>query len=153
MTAQLFQLLAQLDRPGATELVVATGRPVVVRVNATYHPLTAAAVTLPQLMHLIRDTLLVALVPSGEQVGDPVALELDGRALRAQFLRQGSDLLLRIEHRPQPPAAASVRRTQVRCFSDASSAADAMRLVISSTSRDCLAWYRAPAFVSTCTRT
>ncbi|HEX8110121.1 MAG TPA: hypothetical protein VF516_20465, partial [Kofleriaceae bacterium] len=106
MSAQLFQLLAQLDRPGATELVVATGRPVVVRVNASYHPLTAAAVTLPQLMHLLRGTQLAALVPQGEQVGDPVAIDLDGRALRAQFLRQGADVLLRIEHRPppQPPA-------------------------------------------------
>jgi twitching motility protein PilT len=109
VSAQLFQLLVQLDRPGATELVVATGRPVVVRVNATYHPLTAAAVTLPQLLHLIRDTQLAALVPGGEQVGDPVALELDGRALRAQFVRQGSDVMLRIEHRPapQPPARPS----------------------------------------------
>jgi twitching motility protein PilT len=106
VSAQLFQLLAQLDRPGATELVVATGRPVVVRVNAAYHPLTAAVVTLPQLMHLIRDTQLAALVPGGEQVGDPFAIDLDGRALRAQFIRQGSEVLLRIEHRPppQPPA-------------------------------------------------
>ncbi|HEX3761771.1 MAG TPA: PilT/PilU family type 4a pilus ATPase [Kofleriaceae bacterium] len=107
MSAQLFQLLAQLDRPGATELVVATGRPVAVRVHASYHPLTASAVTLPQLMHLIRDTQLAAMVPAGEQVGDPVAIDLDGRALRAQFIRQGSDVMLRIEPRPapqQPPA-------------------------------------------------
>jgi twitching motility protein PilT len=106
VSAQLFQLLAQLDRPGATELVVATGRPVVVRVHASYHPLTTAAVTLPQLLHLIRDTQLAALVPGGEQVGDPVALDLDGRTLRAQFIRQGSDVLLRIEHRPAPPPPA-----------------------------------------------
>jgi twitching motility protein PilT len=109
VSAQLFQLLAQLDRPGATELVVATGRPVVIRVNATYHPLTATAVTLPQLMHLIGGTQLAALVPGGEQVGDPFAIDLDGRALRAQFIRQGSEVLLRIEHRPppQPPARPS----------------------------------------------
>jgi twitching motility protein PilT len=99
VTAQLFQLLAQLDRPGATELVVATGKPVAVRVNSGYMTLTAAAVTMPQLLHLIRDTQLAALVPSTEQVGDPVALDLDGRALRAQFIRQGNDVLLRIERR------------------------------------------------------
>jgi twitching motility protein PilT len=99
VSAQLFQLLAQLDRPGATELVVATGRPVAVRVNSGYMTLTAAAVTMPQLLHLIRDTQLAALVPSTEQVGDPVALDLDGRALRAQFIRQGNDVLLRIERR------------------------------------------------------
>jgi twitching motility protein PilT len=106
VSAQLFQLLAQLDRPGATELVVATGRPVAVRINATYHPLTAAAVTMPQLIHLIRDTQLAAVMPTSEQVGDPVAIELDGRALRAQFIRQGADVLLRIEHRPPPPPPA-----------------------------------------------
>jgi len=107
VSAQLFQLLAQLDRPGATELVIATGRPVAVRVHASYHPLTTAAVTLPQLMHLIRNTQLSAMVPDGEQVGDPVAVDLDGRALRAQFIRQGADVMLRLEQRPppqQPPA-------------------------------------------------
>ncbi|TMQ05760.1 MAG: PilT/PilU family type 4a pilus ATPase [Deltaproteobacteria bacterium] len=106
MSVQLFQLLAQLDRPGATELVVATGRQVALRIPSGYQPLTTAAVTLPQLMHLIRDTQLAALVPASEEVGDPVAIDLDGRPLRAQFIRQGSDVLLRIEHR-QPPARPS----------------------------------------------
>jgi len=106
VSAQLFQLLAQLDRPGATELVIATGRQVAVRVNTTYQTLTASPVSLPQLMHLIRETQLVAMVPASEKVGDPVAVDLDGRALRAQFIRQGADVMLRIEHRPapQPPA-------------------------------------------------
>src|SRR4029079_2068400 len=100
------QLLAQLDRPGATELVVATGRQVAVRINSAYQTLTSSAVTLPQLMHLIRDTELTAIVPSKDKVGDPVAIDLDGRALRAQFIRQGADVMLRIWHRPppQPPA-------------------------------------------------
>jgi twitching motility protein PilT len=113
VSAQLFQLLTQLDRPGATELVVATGRQVVVRINSAYQTLTAAPVTLPQLMHLIRDTQLTANVPPKDKVGDPIAIDLDGRALRAQFIRQGADVMLRIEHRPapQPPAAA---RTQSR---------------------------------------
>jgi hypothetical protein len=106
VSAQLFQLLAQLDRPGATELVIATGRQVAVRVNSTYQTLTASAVSLPQLMHLIRETQLVGMVPASEKVGDPVAVDLDGRPLRAQFIRQGTDVMLRIEHRPapQPPA-------------------------------------------------
>jgi len=106
VSAQLFQLLAQLDRPGATELVIATGRQVAVRINNAYQTLTASAVTLPQLVHLIRETQLAELVPSSEQVGEPVAIELDGRVLQAQFLRRGADVMLRIEHRPapQPPA-------------------------------------------------
>jgi twitching motility protein PilT len=106
VSAQLFQLLAQLDRPGATELVIATGRQVAVRINSAYQTLTASPVSMPQLLHLIRETQLAALVPAGEKVGDPVAVDLDGRALRAQFIRQGADVMLRIEHRPapQPPA-------------------------------------------------
>ncbi|HEX7840991.1 MAG TPA: hypothetical protein VF469_26120, partial [Kofleriaceae bacterium] len=102
MSAQLLQLLAQLDRPGATEIVVATGRPVAVRIQGAYQPLTASAVTLPQLLHLVRETPLAAMVPASEQVGDPVEIDLDGRPLRAQFIRQGPDVLLRLEHRPQP---------------------------------------------------
>ena len=105
MSAQLFQLLAQLDRPGATELVVATGRQVAVRIDSAYQSLTSSVVSLPQLMHLIRDTPLAPLIPDVEQVGEPVAIELDGRPLRAQFIRQGGDVMLRLEHRPaaQPP--------------------------------------------------
>ena len=107
MSAQLGQLLGQLDRPGATELVIATGRQVAVRIDSAYHTLTASAVTLPQLLHLIRSTPLAALVPASEQVGDRVAVELDGRALHAQFIRQGSDVMLRIGHRQAPPATAT----------------------------------------------
>ena len=106
MSAQLFQLLGQLDRPGATELVIATGRQVAIRINSAYQTLTATVVTLPQLMHLIRDTQLAGIVPSNDKVGDPVPIDLDGHALRAQFIRQGADVMLRIERRPapQPPA-------------------------------------------------
>ncbi|HET9626288.1 MAG TPA: PilT/PilU family type 4a pilus ATPase [Kofleriaceae bacterium] len=107
MSAQLFQLLGQLDRPGASELVIATGRQVAIRVNSTYQTLTASPVTLPQLLHLIRDTELAGLVPTSEQVGEPVALALDGRALRAQFIRQGADVMLRLEPRPAAPARPS----------------------------------------------
>ncbi|MBC7978189.1 MAG: hypothetical protein H7138_24660, partial [Myxococcales bacterium] len=106
MSAQLFQLLAQLDRPGATELVIATGRQVAVRVNSTYQTLTASPVSLPQLVHLIRETQLATMVPASEKVGDPVAIDLDGRPLRAQFIRQGGDVMLRLEHRPAPQPAA-----------------------------------------------
>ena len=106
MSAQLFQLLGQLDRAGATELIIATGRQVAVRVNGVFQTLTASAVTLPQLMHLLRETQLATMVPATEKVGDPVAVDLDGRPLLAQFIRQGADVMLRMEHRPapQPPA-------------------------------------------------
>ena len=106
MSTQLSQLLGQLDRAGATELIIATGRQVAVRVNGVFQTLTASAVTLPQLMHLLRETQLATMVPATEKVGDPVAIDLDGRSLLAQFIRQGADVMLRIEHRPapQPPA-------------------------------------------------
>jgi twitching motility protein PilT len=100
VSAQLSQLLGQLDRPGATELVIATGRQVAVRINSAYQALTSAPVTMPQLLHLIRDTQLASMVPSSEKLGEPVAIDLDGRALRAQFIRQGTDVMLRIEPRP-----------------------------------------------------
>jgi twitching motility protein PilT len=111
VSAQLFQLLAQLDRPGATELVIATSRQIAVRINNVYQTLTATAVTLPQLLHLLRETSLVEMVPTSEQVGDPVSIDLDGHALHAQFIRQGADVMLRLEHRPapQPPARPTPR--------------------------------------------
>ena len=106
MSTQLFQLLGQLDRAGATELVIATGRQVAVRINGVFQTLTASPVTLPQLLHLIRETQLATMVPANEKVGDPVAVDLDGRALFAQFIRQGADVMLRVEHRPAPQAPA-----------------------------------------------
>jgi twitching motility protein PilT len=99
VSAQLLQILGQLDRPGSTEVVIATGRPVAVRVHGSFQTLTAAAVTLPQLMHLIRDTQLADMVPASEKVGESQAIELNGRALMVQFVRQGSELMLRIEQR------------------------------------------------------
>ena len=99
MSAQLLQLLAQLDRPGATELVIATGRPVAIRLNGTYQSLTAAPVTLPQLLHLLRETTLPGAVPTADEVGELIAIDFGGRALRAQFIRQGADLMLRLEAR------------------------------------------------------
>jgi twitching motility protein PilT len=115
VSAQLFQLLGQLDRAGATELVIATGRQVAVRVNGVFQTLTASPVTLPQLLHLIRDTQLASMVPANEKVGDPIAVDLDGRALFAQFIRQGADVMLRMEHRPapQPPARATPAPSRV----------------------------------------
>jgi twitching motility protein PilT len=104
LSAQLFQLLAQLDRDGATELVIATGRQAAVRIHGAFQTLTTAAVTLPQLMHLIRETALTQLVPATEQVGDLHPIDLDGRALRAQFIRQGVDVMVRLEPRPVAPA-------------------------------------------------
>jgi twitching motility protein PilT len=114
VSAQLFQLLAQLDRPGATELVVATGRQVAVRVGGNYHTLTAAAVSLPQLMHLIRDTPLARLVPDSEEVGDALPIDLDGRPLRAQFIRQGGEVLLRLEVRAAAPATRGATKRAAR---------------------------------------
>lgn len=107
MSAQLFQLLGQLDRPGVTELVIATGRQVAVRINGAFQTLTASPVTMPQLLHLIRDTQLAGMVPSSEKLGDLVAIELDGRALRAQFIRQGSEVMLRLEPRRTAQGRAS----------------------------------------------
>jgi twitching motility protein PilT len=111
VSAQLFQLLGQLDRPGATELVIATGRQVALRINSAYQPLTAAVVTMPQLLHLIRDTQLAEMVPSSEKTGEPIAIDLDGRSLRAQFIRQGSEVMLRLEHRRTAPAARGSKTT------------------------------------------
>ncbi len=107
MSAQLFQILAQLDREGASEVVIATGRQVAVRVNGAYQTLTASAVTLPQLMHLIRETQLLHQIPSIDGVGDPINIDIDRRGLRAQFIKQGTDLMLRFE--PRPPAQPAPR--------------------------------------------
>jgi hypothetical protein len=106
VSAQLFQILAQLDRDGATEVVIASGRQIAVRVNGAYQTLTANPVTMPQLLHLIRATPLAANAPNVIGVGDPEELELGGRPVRVQMIRNGADFMVRIE--PSKPGAAVV---------------------------------------------
>ncbi len=96
------QLLAQLEREGATELVVSTNRPVALRVNGTYQNLTPTNVSAEQLTWLIRGTPFVAMVAE-DGVGDLRDVVVEGRTVRAQVIRNGDEVMLRIE---APPRAA-----------------------------------------------
>jgi twitching motility protein PilT len=115
--SQLSQLLAQLDRDGASELVISTNRPVALRVNGTYHTLTAASVTPEQLHWLIRNTQLVAMVADSEGVGELEDVDIEGRTVRAQVIRNGADIMVRVEApkrqtKPPEPAARPKARAQ-----------------------------------------
>ncbi len=108
MGDQLFQLLTRLDRDGATELVVASGRPVTLRVHGNYQTLTAAPVTLEQLLELLRETPLETMLPEGSGLSEPADVDLAGRWVRTQLIRSGDDLIVRFENLKGGPAPAVV---------------------------------------------
>jgi hypothetical protein len=92
---------------GASELVVATNRPVTLRVNGTYQTLVAAPVSLEQLQWLIRGTRLVTLVAETGGVSDLQDLEIEGRYVRAQVIRNDAEIMLRLEAIAKPSRAES----------------------------------------------
>lgn len=113
VSAQLLQLLSQLDRDGASELVISAHRPVALRVHGSYHTLTAAAVTPEQLRWLVRETPLAMVLAETHGVGEIEEHEVVGRRVRAQVIRNGDDVMIRIERSahataaaPPPPVAA-----------------------------------------------
>ena len=74
-------------------------------------------------------------------------------AISARAAATSSSFVWAWPQRPQPPGAASVRRTQVRRASDGSPAAWTTSSVSCSTTASCLSRSSAPAFVRTWTRT
>src|SRR5688572_25658139 len=97
--SNLDRILAQLDREGATEIAIASGRPIVLRVNGTFHNLMSTNLTLAQLVQIVSDTPLANLWPRAEGTGDMVDIDL-GRPVRVQFIKHGDEVMLRIL--PQP---------------------------------------------------
>jgi len=114
--SQLQQLLEQLHKPDATELVIATGRPVTLRQAGKYKNLSSSPVSEQQLSWLVRDTALAPLV-ADTGVGAQQSVAVLGYTVRVQVIHHGGEVMLRLErdpnarHQPvftRPPAEPSV---------------------------------------------
>ncbi len=113
---RLRQLLGYLGRDGVTELVLGTGRPIAIKADGNYKPITAAALTGEQLHALVVDSPLAAHIPVGDSNGSPTVVAIEARNYRVQIARRGEAVIIKIElvgveqsARPTPaaPRAAS----------------------------------------------
>lgn len=97
--SQLQQLLEQLHKPDASELVIATGRPVTLRQAGKYKNLSNSPVSEQQLSWLVRDTALAPLV-ADTGVGAQQSVAVLGYTVRVQVIHHGGEVMLRLERDP-----------------------------------------------------
>ncbi len=97
MSGQLDQILAYLDRPGVTEVVFGSGRPIMFRRNQENVGLTKEPLSKAQLATLIKGSPLVQLVPSAEGTTPAVEISVGARAVKITVSRRGEDVAFRVE--------------------------------------------------------
>jgi twitching motility protein PilT len=103
--SRLRQLLGYLGRDGVTELVLGTGRPIAIKTEGVYKPVTSAALTSEQLTELIAGSSLQAQVPTQDSNGTPSLISIDGKPYRVQVARRGDAIIIKIEMTAQVDGA------------------------------------------------
>ncbi len=96
MGGQLDQILAYLDRPGVTEIVVGNGRAITFRRDGEDVGLTKEPLTKAQFATLIRGTELYHLVPDRDGKKPPAELTVGSRAVEITATRKGDEVSFRI---------------------------------------------------------
>ena len=94
---RLRQLLGYLGHDGVTELVLGTGRPIAIKADGNYKPITAAALTAEQLHALVVDSPLAVHIPDSDSNGSPSVVAIESRGYRVQIARRGEAVLIKIE--------------------------------------------------------
>ena len=97
VSGQLEQILAYLDKPGVTEVLVGNGRPVTFRRNHESVGLTKEPLSKSQLGTLIKGTPLLHLVPNGDGTKPSVEITVGERAVKVTASRRGDEIAFRIE--------------------------------------------------------
>ncbi len=96
MSSQLDQILAYLDRPGVTEIVVGNGRPITFRRNHENVGLTKEPLTKSQLASLIKGTPLYHIIPDTDGSKPPLEMSVGTRALKITASRRGEEIAFKI---------------------------------------------------------
>ena len=96
VSGQLDQILAYLDRPGVTEIVIGNGRPITFRRNHENVGLTKEPLTKPQLATLIKGTPLYHLIPTVDGSKPPLEISVGTRALKITASRRGDEVAFKI---------------------------------------------------------
>ncbi|HEY5949394.1 MAG TPA: PilT/PilU family type 4a pilus ATPase [Kofleriaceae bacterium] len=96
MSAKLEQLLGYLDRKEVTEIIVGIGRPIALKMNGGYTPLTSLPVTEAQFGTLVNGTPLERVTKAGS--AQPVEYDIGRRRVRVELIkRSGEESALRIQ--------------------------------------------------------
>jgi twitching motility protein PilT len=96
VSGQLDQILAYLDRPGVTEIVVGNGRAITFRRDDEDVGLTKEPLTKAQFATLIRGTALYHLVPDRDGKKPPAEITVGTRLLQITASRKGDEVSFRI---------------------------------------------------------
>lgn len=107
MGSQLDQILAYLDRPGVTEIVVGNGRTITFRRDGEDVGLTKEPLSKAQFATLIRGTALYHLVPDRDGKKPPAEITIGSRELEITASRKGEEVSFRIA-KAEPSAAFDV---------------------------------------------
>ncbi len=91
------QILAYLDRPGVTEILVGNGRPITFRRNHENVGLTKEPLSKAQLATLIKGTALFHLVPDRDGSKPAAEITIGERAVKITASRRGDEVAFRIE--------------------------------------------------------
>ncbi len=97
MSGQLEQILAYLDRPGVTEVLVGNGRPITFRRNHENVGLTKEPLSKAQLGTLIKGTALLHLVPDRDGTKPSVEITVGDRPVKVTASRRGDEVAFRLE--------------------------------------------------------
>ncbi len=103
--SQLSKLVEFLGRDDVSEVVLATGRPVSVKADGEYRPVSRAPLTLAQLHALVVDTPLAGLVDDR----GAATVTIDGRAVAVDVQARGDDRVVRLTRGRAKPKTAAPR--------------------------------------------
>ncbi|HUQ04768.1 MAG TPA: PilT/PilU family type 4a pilus ATPase [Kofleriaceae bacterium] len=93
--SQLAKLVALLSRDDIDEVVIATGRPIAVRQNGAYQPVSKADVSRAQLASLVAGTPIAAMLDAGNGGAPSVAIADQQVAVEVQ--PHGAEVVVRLQ--------------------------------------------------------
>ena len=106
--ARLDQILGNLDKDGVTEVMLESGRPVQVREDGVYVPVSQKPVPRDELEALFADTDIT--LPKAEGTQPAVDVMVGTRFVKVRTSKRGNSIIIRIERsKAQPPAATPTR--------------------------------------------
>jgi twitching motility protein PilT len=97
LSAQLEQILGYLDKDGVSEIVMAIGRPVVMRQKGAYVNLTARPLTMAILTALLEGSPISPLIPWSDESPEPSEVDVGKRKLKVRTGRRGDEVVVRVE--------------------------------------------------------
>src|SRR5260221_8092883 len=97
LSTQLEQILSYLDKDGVSEVVMAIGRPVVMRQKGAYVNITARPLTMAMLTALLEGSAISPLIPWGDEAPEPAEVDVGKRRLKVRTGRRGDEVVVRIE--------------------------------------------------------